>query len=263
MPYRIDLDDATADTFDRLVELGALDVEPTRTGLAAILPDEVGAARVANTLGVDDVRVTPAHGRDGGSVWVLRARPVRVGRLQIVPADGPLSPGALRLVDGTAFGTGLHATTVLCLEALEEELALSQPVALLDVGTGSGVLALAAILAGVPRVAAVDIDTDAVKTAEENARLNGVSSRLQVSHGGPAVVTGAWPLVMANILAAPLIEMAPILTQRVGHRGRLVLSGIRSSLAPEVEHAYLRLGMHRAAPRMRDGWTALTLQASW
>jgi len=72
-----------------------------------------------------------------------------------------------------------------------------------------------------------------------------------------------WPLVVANILAAPLIEMAPALVRRVGRRGRLVLSGIPSSVEPDVDQAYRRLGMRRVDVRSRAGWIALLMQASW
>jgi ribosomal protein L11 methyltransferase len=167
------------------------------------------------------------------------------------------------MIDGAAFGTGLHPTTMLCLEVLEEELITSLPDRVLDVGTGSGVLALAALCAGVPGAVAVDIDADAVRAARANASVNGLSQRLQVVHGDVEAVSGVWPLVLANILAAPLIEMAPALARRVGHGGRLVLSGIRSSLASDVERAYRHLGMRQVATRTRDGWSALVLQASW
>jgi ribosomal protein L11 methyltransferase len=193
----------------------------------------------------------------------VNARPVRVGGLQILPADSRASPGDLRLIDGSAFGTGLHPTTALCLEALHSELNASQPASVLDVGTGSGILALAALMAGVPRVVAVDIDPDAVHAAAENARLNGVLSRLALVRGGPEALAGAWPLVLANVVPAPLIAMAPALARRVARSGRLVLSGIRSSLAHDVEHAYLRVGMRRVYSDTRDGWTVLTLHASW
>lgn len=279
MPYRIDLHGAPADAFDRLVELGALDVEliDGDGGIAAIMPDRVLAASVARALGVgvDDVRVTPARGRDSDSVWLLTPRPVRAGRrLQIVPADWPLpadwppedwpsEAGTLRMVDGPAFGTGLHPTTALCLEALDDELTAWRPESMLDVGTGSGVLALAALHAGVPLVLGVDIDAEAVRVAAENARLNGLSSRLEFVHGGPEALSGSWPLVLANVLAAPLMEMAPTLARRVGRGGRLVLSGIRSSLAPDVEQAYRHAGMRQVRAQAREGWTALTLHASW
>lgn len=265
VPYRIDLATAPADAFDRLVDLGALDVESVDGSLAAILPDDVSVARAAAALGLEPgtMHVSQAYGRDGASVWVLRPRPVLVGRFQIVPADWPASSGALRMIDGTAFGTGLHPTTMLCLEVLEEELIASQPDGVLDVGTGSGVLALAALHAGVPVAVAVDIDADAVRAAATNAGANDLAQRLRIVHGGVEAVSGAWPLVLANILAAPLVEMAPALTRRVGHGGRLVLSGIRSSLAAEVERAYRHTGMRHVASRTRDGWSALVLQASW
>jgi ribosomal protein L11 methylase PrmA len=299
MPYRIDLRGAAADAFDRLVELGAIDAAPVDGvdgGMAAIMPDSIAAADVARALalGLDDLRVTPARGRDAESIWMLNPRPVRAGRdgrLRIVPSDWPADfpldadaaagagggagadtlradsrrAGTLRMIDGPAFGTGLHPTTALCLEALDDELTAWHPERILDIGTGSGVLALAALSLSpdVSHVVALDIDADAVRVAAENARLNGWSSRLHVVHGGPEAVSGAWPLVLANVLAAPLIGMAPIIARRVGHAGRLVLSGIRSSLAAEVEQAYRHVGMRPVRSEARDGWSALTLHASW
>lgn len=261
MPYRIDWRHPPDDALDRLLAVGALDVEPVDDGLAAIVPDRA-VSDIASVLGAD-VRVTPARGRDDGSVWVVAARPIRVGRLQIVPSDRPPQPGTLRMVDGPAFGTGLHPTTALCLEAVDQELDAGAPAGVLDVGTGSGVLALAALLAGVPHAVAVDIDIDAMRVAEANARLNGLAPRLRLVCGGPEALSGAWPLVLANVLAAPLIEMAPTLARRVGRRGRLVLSGIRASLADEVMQSYRRVGMRPVGADTRDGWSVLTLQASW
>src|SRR3954469_9573197 len=102
MPYRIDLVNPPDAALDRLVELGALDVEPTADGLAAIMPDGITGADVARALGVDHVAVTPTRGRDDGSVWVVTPRPVRTARLQIIPADWPAAAGVLRMVDGPA-----------------------------------------------------------------------------------------------------------------------------------------------------------------
>jgi ribosomal protein L11 methyltransferase len=263
VPYRIDVRDVSAEALDRLIELGALDVESVQGGIAAIMPDSVSSARVAHALGRRIVRATPARGRDDDSVWLVHAGRVQAGRLLIVPAECSTEPGALRMVDGPAFGTGLHPTTALCLEILDEELTACRPSAVLDVGTGSGVLALAALHWNAPRAVALDLDAAAIRIARENARVNGFSSRLKILQGGPQALSGAWPLVLANILTAPLIEMAPTLTRRVGHGGRLVLSGIRSSLAPAVEQAYRRAGMRQANARERGGWTALTLHASW
>jgi ribosomal protein L11 methyltransferase len=263
VPYRVDLDAADADVVDRLIDLGAIDVEAAGAGVAALLPDAVDVARVKAALGRDDIRTSPARGRDGDSVWVLRARPVQVGRLQLLPEDAPAASDGLRLVDDAAFGTGLHPTTALCLDALDAEIAALKPARVLDIGTGSGVLALAALRAGVGHVTAVDIDAHALRVAARNAELNALASRIELLRGGPEVVTGAWPLVVANILAAPLIEMAPELARHVAHRGLVILSGIRLSLGPEVEQAYRRSGMWPIGSRTRDGWTAMTFQASW
>ena len=124
-----------------------------RESLAVLLPDSVAPDRVARALGLDPdaISVSPAVGRDAGSVWVLSPRPIRVGRLGIVPADTDAAPDTLRLLDREAFGTGLHPTTALCLEALDDAVRVAHPNSVLDVGTGSGILALAALMLGVPR----------------------------------------------------------------------------------------------------------------
>ena len=264
MPYRIDLRNIGDDGFDRLVELGAIDAEFSHDGgIAALMPDSVAPEQIASLLGVDDISVSPAAGRDAESVWVLSPRPIRIGRLRIVPAHSEAEPDALRLVDAAAFGTGLHPTTALCLEALEEIVQIAPPEAVLDVGTGSGVLALGALMMGVPRALGIDVDSEALRVAAENARINALDERLQLTRGGPGTVTGTWPLVLANVLAAPLIEMAPTLVRRVGHQGQLVLSGIPSSVEQDVDQAYRRLGMRRVRVKSRAGWVALVLQASW
>jgi ribosomal protein L11 methyltransferase len=269
VPYRVDLRDGDGDALDRLVELGALDVEAARDGgITALLPDSITPERVAHALriGIDDIAVSPAIGRDDASVWVLSPRAIRIGRLRIVPADVDADADDLRLIDASsAFGTGRHPTTALCVEVLDELIPIppAPPDAMLDVGTGSGVLALAALRFGVPRATAIDIDDDALRVAADNARLNGLDERLQLARGGPGTIAGTWPLVVANVLAAPLIEMAPALVRRVGHHGQLVLSGIPSSVEPDVDRAYRHLGMQRVAVRAREGWVVLVLRATW
>lgn len=264
VPYRIDLGHVRADALDRLVELGAIDAESSKDGrIAALMPDGVMPETIAKALGVDRVSVSPAVGRDDGSVWILSRRPIHIGRLRIVPAHMPEEPGALRLIDAAAFGSGLHPSTALCLEAIEHAATTDLPDSMLDVGTGSGVLALAALLMGVPRAMGIDIDDEALRAAAENARLNALDDRLTLALGGPDTLTGTWPFVVANVLAAPLIEMAPVVVRRVAHRGHLVLSGVHVSLEDEVHQAYRRLGMQRVQVTRRSAWIALTLQASW
>ena len=245
------------------MQLGALDIERAGEGLAAILPDSVSTETVASTLRAAGVSVSTAVARDDGSVWLLSPRAVRIGSVLIAPPEVAAPPNALRLTDANAFGTGHHPTTALCIEALEEILMVEHLDSVLDVGTGSGILALTALTMGVPRAVGLDIDADALKAAAENARLNDLMDRLHLVLGGPEVVDGQWPLVVANILAAPLIEMAPILIRRVGRRGRLILSGIPWSLESEVRRPYQHLGMRHINSKTRAGWTVVTAQASW
>ena len=264
MPYRVDLGNPGDDALDRLIELGAVDAEISDDGsIAALMPDRVSPQQIAHAMSIGDIAVSPAISRDDGSVWILRRRPIRVGRFRIVSSDTEAEPDALRLIDAAAFGTGLHPTTALCLEALDEAVQVARPDAVLDVGTGSGVLALAALSLGVPRALGIDIDDEALRVAAKNARINDMGERLQLARGGPETVTGTWPLVLANVLAAPLIAMAPALVRRIGHKGQLVLSGIPAAVEPDVDAAYYRLGMHRVRATSRGGWVALVMQASW
>jgi ribosomal protein L11 methyltransferase len=263
MPYRIDIPCPPDDALDRLVELGALDVESAGDGLAAILPDGISPEDAASRLGVRDVAASAALARDNGSVWMLSPRAIRIGGVLIVSPDVAAPPNALRLSESDAFGTGHHPTTALCIEALEEILSVERANSILDVGTGSGVLALAALKMGVPRAAGLDIDPDALKAAAENARLNGVAERLRLVLGGPDAVDGTWPLVVANVLAAPLIEMAPALVRRLASGGRVILSGIPWAVESEVRQAYQRLGLVHTASKTRAGWTALVARTSW
>ncbi len=263
MPYRIELPSPPVSALAQLVDLGALDVEWVPGGLAALLPDNVPPQSVTDALGVTEVVVSPATPRDSGSVWLLSPREVRTGRIAIVPAAPGAPPDCLQLLDSPAFGSGHHPTTLLCLEALDELLADEPAASIFDVGTGSGILALAALRLGVPQAVGVDIDRDALTVATRNAEINGLSDRLRLEAGGPDAVDGQWPLVVANVLTGPLIEMAPLLVRRVASRGRLVLSGIRTSLADDVVQPYRNLGMRNTDSRTRAGWTALTLRASW
>ena len=263
MPYRVDICSPPPDAFDLLVQLGALDFEPVNEGIAAIIPDGVTPHTVASALGVASVTVSAAVARDDGSVWLLSPRAVRIGGVLITSPEVVAPRNTLRLTDSNAFGTGHHPTTALCVEALEEILTTERIDSVLDVGTGSGILALTALMMGVPQAVGLDIDADALKVAAENARLNNFADRLQLVLGGPNVVDGNWPLVVANVLAAPLMEMAPTLVRRVGRRGRLILSGIRWSLESEVRQAYQHLGIRHIDSKTRAGWTVLMAQASW
>jgi ribosomal protein L11 methyltransferase len=263
VPYRVDFPRREDHILDLLVALGALDVECDQAGMAALMPDSAAPEQIARALGIDAISVSPAVARDDGSVWRLGPRSLRIGHLQIIPARGAPESGALRLIDGAAFGTGLHPTTALCLESLQDVIPNLRPHALLDVGTGSGILALAGLMMGVPRALGIDIDDGALRVAAENARINALEARLELVHGGPDIVPGMWPLVVANVLAAPLIQMAPALVRRVGRSGHLLLSGIPAAVERDVDRVYKRAGMRRVCERSRAGWVTLEFQATW
>lgn len=266
MPYRIDFAHADQAALLRILDLGPLDVDVrANEGGAAIMPDGVAPAEVARALGVPHVDVSATPGRDADSVWVLAPRVVGIGRVRLVPAAAvlPLEVGDVRLIDTPAFGTGLHATTTLCVALIDELLETMRVETMLDVGTGSGVLALAALTLGVPRAVAIDIDGPAAQTTLRNARVNALHSRMHVVQATIDALAGRWPLVVANVLAAPLVDMAPALARRVGHEGRLMLSGIPLAVQPDVERAYRRVGMHLTEVRTREGWVAMSLRASW
>jgi ribosomal protein L11 methyltransferase len=263
LPYRIDIPRPLAGAFDQLIELGALDIDSFDSGLAAILPDTVTPDRVSTALSGTSIVASPATGRDNGSVWILRPRSVRVGSIVIAPPGATAPPNAIRLNDMSAFGTGYHPTTARCIEALEDTVNIRNPESILDVGTGSGILALAALRLGVPRAVGIDIDADALAIAASHAELNHMETRFELLHGGPDVVRGSWPLVVANVLAAPLIEMASILVRRVTSGGRLILSGIAESLESDVRRTYQQLGMRHVRSEERTGWVVVVLEASW
>jgi ribosomal protein L11 methyltransferase len=167
------------------------------------------------------------------------------------------------LEPGRAFGTGLHETTRLVAEALAESDALGGA-RVLDVGCGSGILALTALALGAAAVRAIDVDPDAVAVTRENAERNGWAERVQADTATLDTIEETYPWVVANIEARPLIQLAPLLVPRVATGGTLVLSGI---LAPEVAPAQWP-DVHRAyAPlvlrgtRRRGDWIAAVLGA--
>jgi len=184
-------------------------------------------------------------------------RPVVIGpRLAIVPAEALAEAGdcALGLHMGLAFGTGQHATTRLCLEWLEREMRRSH--AVLDFGCGTGVLALAALKLGAESATAIDNEAQALEAARQNAALNGLKARLRI---GPPESLGAerFDLILANILARTLIELADAFAAHQAPGGRIALAGILDAEAGDVEQRYARCyeGFERTG---RDGWCLLT-----
>jgi ribosomal protein L11 methyltransferase len=189
--------------------------------------------------------------------WLRDFRPMRFGRrLWVCPGGVPAgTPDAIRieLDPGLAFGTGTHPTTALCLEWLDsQDLAGRQVV---DYGCGSGILAIAAAKLGAARVVAMDIDPQALIATRENAERNGVSGALGVT-GEPRLPARSADVLLANILAGPLVELAPQFAKAMRPSGRLALSGLLAEQAETVTAAY-RPWFDIATAATRDGWALL------
>ncbi len=216
--------------------------------------------------------------------WLKDFKPMRFGRqLWVCPggqrpdaaATGPAgalaaNPAAviLELDPGLAFGTGTHATTALCLEWLDAGAAGLDDDAqgaatgwlagadVIDYGCGSGILAIAALLLGARRAMAMDIDPQALLATGQNAERNGVLDRVHVT-ADPELGGDGADVVLANILAGPLVELAPLLAQRTRAGGRIALSGLLLEQADAVTEAYrpwFDIGLAGA----RDGWGLVT-----
>jgi ribosomal protein L11 methyltransferase len=172
--------------------------------------------------------------------WVQKTQaqfgPIEIGaRLWVGPSwhEPPSGRASVRLDPGLAFGTGAHPTTRLVLQFLESTVRGGESV--LDYGCGSGILAIAAAKLGAAYVDAVDLDPQAVQSASANARANGVALRATLPE---AIPTAFYDIVVSNILAQPLIMLAPLLAARTAASGRIALAGILESQAADVAAAY-------------------------
>lgn len=204
--------------------------------------------------------------QDWGATWKRHFKPLRVGRtFMVVPSWETYAPlpgdRIIRLDPGQAFGTGHHETTRLCLEWLEDYAESRNPERdpdrFLDVGTGSGILTIAAGLLGFRGITALDVDPDAIRVARENAARNLPALEVRWLNGDVSAVHDRYHVVMANIQALPLIAMAGPLHQRLAPQGRLVLSGILVEQAGAVEAAYAALGLILESRRQAGEWCLL------
>lgn len=269
-----------ADTFDAL---GALSVtlqdaadqplfEPppgatplwSQVRVTALFESGVDIARIKTSLaqrfGADRVarlHIEPLDDRDWVRAWMDGYAPMRFGeKLWIVPTgfEAPDPNGVNLLLDpGLAFGTGTHPTTALCLEWLDAHPPVDQVV--IDYGCGSGILGIAALKLGARAVWAVDNDPQALVATVDNAERNGVAARVNVCLPEQLPAMQA-DLLLANILANPLIELAPRFTELMRPGAELVLSGILAEQAESVRAAY-RARCVLQAPVQREDWVRL------
>jgi ribosomal protein L11 methyltransferase len=217
---------------------------------------------------------------DWTEAWKQQYRLFRVGqRTVIVPAWEAYAPTpgeiTICLEPGMAFGTGLHPTTRLCLEALERHLVPGCEV--LDVGTGSGILAIAAAKLGARSVLALDSDPVAVGVAQENTAMNGVAGQVTVSHGslpgsgGISHYSSAWgapelleagsfDLVLINILAPVIVGMAPALEARLHSGGRIIAAGLIESQEEDVTGAFRGQRLEIVERTQDKDWVVLVVR---
>ena len=179
--------------------------------------------------------------RNWNNSWRRFFSPQKVGKwFWIIPpwVDPPATKRRqiITIEPGMAFGTGTHATTRGCLEFLEEAVGslAEEPLTALDVGTGSGILAIALAKMGASRVSALDSDPIALKAAQVNVRQNRVSRAVRLSNSGLGAVKESFTIVVANLTAETIVDLAPLLQKRVSAGGYLILSGILKPKAGEV-----------------------------
>jgi ribosomal protein L11 methyltransferase len=242
-------------------EPGTAPLWPTVT-LEALFPIDAELEPLRNLLMTTFPESAPTVHNLDDSVWqagLAQAATARAigSRLYLAPADEhgvPAGRVGIRIHMGLAFGTGDHPTTASCLEWLDAHV--TRGMTLLDYGCGSGVLALAALALGARYAYAVDNDIQAIIATRANAELNGASERLFIGLPEELPVV-AVDVLVANILAGPLIELAPTFARRVVPGGMLVLSGILERQAARVAEAYAPY-FDSLEEHVQAGWVRLT-----
>lgn len=174
----------------------------------------------------------------------------------------PLSHERVIVIDpGMAFGTGSHPSTRMCLEFLEEVLSAGPPGhSLLDVGTGSGILAIAGYKLGAHPICALDIDPMALRYARKNAKANGIRREIEFRWGSPASLRRAFDIVVANLLPQELLNLAPSIARRVGFPGLLIVAGMLDSQRDEVENVFSSMRLKAWREKKSDGWASILFQ---
>jgi ribosomal protein L11 methyltransferase len=247
---------------DKTVALEAYFDRISNTDLSRLRLMMAQAGMLADGAVVDGARriVDPGW----STLWMKRFGPFRVGRRMLIvpPWKRVHEPGRTTVVvqPARAFGTGHHPTTAGALRALESIVSAHAPKSVLDAGTGSGVLAIAAALLGKrnPEIIAVDIDPTALENARANARLNGVEKSIRFSSVPLASIHRHFDLIMANILSHTLIELAPHLKRIAAPGGRLILGGFLADEADGVLSHY-RSPLRCLSRKTHRGWTTLVM----
>ena len=273
-PYWDDVDEALREQWRGVsrVKFYVTEDEEGRARLAEVTAGLEGfRRRVGKDAGTLAVTTTSLREQDWDENWKQYYQPFPVGeRLYIVPEwlrEEPVPEGrrAVYLNPGLIFGTGSHGTTRLCLEGVERYVRPGDRV--LDLGTGSGILAIAALLLGAEQAVGCDIDPKAARVAAENASYNGVEGRFQVYTGdvnGDAALqqklAGRYQVVLANIIADIIIPLTAAAGNYLAPGGTFLTSGIIDSRARDVAEALERNGFTIVETREREGWVSYAAQ---
>ena len=223
-----------------------------------------GALCSLTDAGSLEISVEEVDGEMWLNNWKKTFRPMTIGGIVVCPRwltpdDSQKGLPVLYLDSGTAFGTGQHETTSMCIKLIDEADVCGHEV--LDVGCGSGILGLSALLKGASHAVFTDIDSQATEATLENARLNGLEDRCEIICGDLAKdVKGRFPVVFANLTADILYLLAEGIGSVTLPGGRLVLSGILNDRADKVEQAFARQGFTRIKSTTEGEWTALLLK---
>ena len=283
---RLDLDEATAkrvsDVLDDALPFGEVSISAFETGPDAWAVEVFGSPELTTAeltsalreaLGPESAGLRVEEGAIDEADWVAKSlaglNPVPAGRFVVhgshdrdkIP-DGVIG---IEIEAALAFGTGHHGTTRGCLLAIDELLAERRFERVLDLGSGTGVLAIAVALAQQSPVLATDIDEVSARIAGENAQANGAGAFVSSVHAPgfdhPIFAErGPFDLIVANILAGPLVTLASDVARHLASDGVLVLSGLMTPEEPTVRDAYVAQGLTLASARQLDGWSTLVLR---
>jgi ribosomal protein L11 methyltransferase len=250
--------ETSVDPGTSLTVRGYFETSPDVATVRAALADALRIYNLAQTSLID-LKVAEVADRDWLAEWKKDWQPLEVGRFIIAPPWSEIADAAdhivIRIEPGMAFGTGTHETTRLCLKAIEKHF---RGGSFLDVGTGTGILAMAAAkMFPDARVEACDTDAEAIEIAKENARLNGVGGQIAFRVGTVDGQTLSADLVCANLTAPVIVELLPSLVGATC--GRLVLSGILDSQIELVRSRLLELGATALKIDQDGEWVALVI----
>jgi len=234
-------------------------IQQIRSSMAELLKKDLGI-----DLGKGTIELSNVKEEDWANNWKKYYKPCKIGNKVVikpswesyVPEKGDI---VLEMDPGMAFGTGTHETTSMCIELLEDRV--SPHTRLLDIGCGTGILSIAALLLGANSAVAVDIDPNAVKVAEENAKMNNVSDRISIIQGNLLdKIEGKYDIIVANIIADVIIDISKHIKSYLNPEGIFIASGIIKDRVDDVESALTEQGFNIIEKKTKGEWVAIVSQ---